>query len=53
MAKKRNPVLDRSFSEVFKNPPKIVKQTERKKGKAAARKQKVAIAMSKARRSGY
>ena len=40
----------RAFREVKRNEPKIVAKTRRKKGKAAARKQKVAIALSKARR---
>lgn len=39
---------DRAFREVFRNPPKRVRFTRREKGKAAARRQKVAIALSKA-----
>lgn len=43
--KKRSPILDRAFKEVFSNPPKATKG----KGKDEARKQKVAIAFSKAK----
>lgn len=38
-----------AFREVFKNEPKIVAKTRRKKGAKAAHAQKVAIALSKAR----
>lgn len=48
MAKKRSPLLDQAFSEVFKNPPKVT----RGKSPKAARKQKIAIAFSKARAAG-
>lgn len=41
-----------AFREVKKNPPARVKRTQRKKGKSAAQKQKVAIALSKARARG-
>lgn len=43
---------NRAFREVKENPPARVKRTQRKKGKAAARKQAVAIALSKARKAG-
>jgi hypothetical protein len=48
----RNKLLDRSFREVFDNPPAVTKSTLRKKGAKAARKQKIAIAFSKARQAG-
>ena len=41
---------EKAFREVEKNEPAIVGETRRKKGKAAAEKQKIAIALSKARR---
>lgn len=41
---------NRAFSEVKRNPPERVKRTLRTKGKEAARKQSVAIALDKARR---
>ncbi len=37
-------------SEVYKNEPAIVAKTRRKKGRAAARRQKIAIILSKARK---
>ncbi len=36
-----------AFREVNRNEPAIVKKTRRKKGKAAAKRQNVAIALSK------
>ena len=36
-----------AFKEVHDNPPKILAKTARKKGKAQAEKQRVAIALSK------
>lgn len=45
---KKNPVLEKSFKEVFDNPPKVT----RGKSPTAARKQKIAIAFSKARAAG-
>jgi hypothetical protein len=45
-------VLSRAFSEVFGNEPSIVAHTRKKFGKKRAKKQKVAIALSKARRAG-
>jgi hypothetical protein len=39
-----------AFHEVFTNPPAVVATTRRKKGAGQARKQMIAIALSKARR---
>lgn len=39
-----------AFREVFSNPPAVVARTKRKKGAAAARRQKIAIALSKSRK---
>ncbi len=39
-----------AFREVNRKEPSIVKKTRRKKGKAAAKRQKIAIALSKVRR---
>jgi len=39
-----------AFREVNRNEPAVVSRTRRKKGAKAARKQKIAIALSKARR---
>lgn len=50
--KKSKAILGRAFSEVFSNTPKAVKHTARKFGKKRAEKQRVAIAMSKARKRG-
>ena len=46
---KRKKVMSRkaAFAEVKNNPPKILAKTRKKKGKAAARKQAIAIALSK------
>lgn len=41
---------DAAFHEVFHNVPKVVKTTARKYGAAKAKKQKIAIALSKSRR---
>jgi len=41
-----------AFHEVSENEPAIVAKTRKKKGPAQARKQKVAIALSKARQAG-
>ena len=38
-----------AFREVNRKEPSVVKKTRRKKGKAAANRQKIAIALSKAR----
>lgn len=42
--------LDNAFSEVYANEPKAVTRTRRKSGDARAEKQRVAIALSKARK---
>lgn len=47
---RRSKVMQMSFREVFGNPPAVVERTRRKSGAEAARKQKVAIALSKARK---
>lgn len=44
--------VERAFHEVFHNTPTIVAATMAKKGPKAAQKQRVAIALDKARRSG-
>ena len=41
-----------AFREVTRNEPKAVKRTRRKKGARAAKKQRIAIALRKARRRG-
>lgn len=41
-----------AFSEVKKNPPKVLAKTKKKSGTAQANKQRVAIALSKARQAG-
>lgn len=41
-----------AFSEVKKNPPKILAKTKKKSGAAKANQQRVAIALSKARAKG-
>lgn len=48
----KNNALKSAFKEVYAKTPKIVKKTEKKKGKAAADRQKVAIALNKARAKG-
>lgn len=42
-------MLSAAFHEMKKNPPKVLEKTRRKHGAAAAERQRVAIAMSKAR----
>ena len=37
-----------AFKEVHDNPPRVLAKTARKKGKAQAEKQRIAIALSKA-----
>lgn len=49
---RNNTITARAFHEVKKRKPAIVKKTERTKGRAAARKQMIAIALSKARVKG-
>ena len=44
--------VERAFHETFHNTPTIVAATMAKKGPVAAQKQRVAIALDKARRSG-
>lgn len=41
----------RAFDELEKNPPRILAKTRKKSGKKAADKQRVAIALAKARRA--
>ena len=45
-------VLNRIAHELKKNPPRVLAKTQRKKGKKAANKQRVAILLAKARRAG-
>lgn len=52
MKSKSRALIDAAFREVKGSPPARVKQTKRTRGKAAARKQAVAIALSKARKAG-
>lgn len=42
--------LNRAFSEVYKKEPKVVSKTRKKRGAKAAQRQKIAIAISKAKR---
>jgi hypothetical protein len=44
--------VEAAFHEVFTNEPAVVAQTRKKQGPAQARKQKIAIALSKARAAG-
>lgn len=48
----KSAILQRAFHEVTENEPAVVGKTRKKKGSATARKQKVAIALSKARQAG-
>jgi hypothetical protein len=41
-----------AFHEVKHNPPKVLAKTRKKSGKKRARKQQIAIALSKARAKG-
>ena len=45
-------LVSAAFNEVNTNVPKVVQSTSRKFGPDRARKQKIAIALSKARRAG-
>lgn len=45
-------ILSRVGHELKTNPPKVLAKTRRKKGKAAANRQRVAILLSKARVEG-
>lgn len=50
--KKTKRIVKRVMSEVHHTPPKVVMETTVKKGPEAARKQKVAIGLNKARKKG-
>lgn len=52
MARKKNGKVRAAFHEVYAKEPAAVAKTRSKKGAAAAKKQKVAIALSKARKAG-
>ena len=53
MAKTRTArLLSRIGEEMSENPPAVLAKTQRKKGKAAAERQRRAILLSKARREG-
>ncbi|KKM78336.1 hypothetical protein LCGC14_1360950 [marine sediment metagenome] len=52
MAGKTKRILKSVGKELKKNPPSILAKTRRKKGKAVASKQRVAILLSKARKRG-
>lgn len=45
-------ILQDVGSELKRNPPKVLTRTKRKKGKARAEKQRVAILLNKARKRG-
>lgn len=49
---KSKAILGRTFGEVFAKEPAVVKSTRAKFGAKRAAKQKVAIALSKARKAG-
>jgi len=44
--------VSEAFREVHNNPPKVLAKTRKKSGKKRARKQQIAIALSKARSKG-
>lgn len=48
----KSPVIDAAFKEVTQNPPKVLASTAKKFGVERAKKQRVAIALNKARRAG-
>jgi len=50
---KRETKLHEIFREMKHNPPKVLAKTRRKSGAKRANKQRIAIAMSKARRGDY
>lgn len=52
MATKSKAILESIGHEMKENPPKILRHTTQKFGAARAKKQKVAILLSKARRAG-
>lgn len=49
---KTEKILKSVGRELEKRPPSVLAKTKRKKGKAAARKQEVAILLAKARKRG-
>lgn len=49
---KTQALTESAFHEVKQTPPKILAKTRKKKGKTQANKQRIAIALSKARASG-
>ena len=49
---RENSILKKIAREMKKNPPAVLAKTEKKKGKKAAEKQRVAILLSKARKAG-
>ena len=49
---KSKSIIKKVGHELKVNPPRILAKTAKKKGKAAAEKQRVAILLSKARRAG-
>ena len=49
---KKKKILQSVGKELKNNPPRILAKTAKKKGKAAANKQRVAILLSKARKAG-
>jgi hypothetical protein len=49
---KTKKLVEKAGHELKVNPPKVLKQTEKKKGKAQAEKQRIAIMLSKARAAG-
>ena len=52
MKTKNKEILSKMGHEMKKNPQKILAKTAKKKGKAASKKQGVAILLSKARAAG-
>ena len=52
MGSNSNGLVSAAFHEVNENVPKVVQSTAKKFGPDRARKQKIAIALSKARRRG-
>ena len=52
MATETQKKVKAAFNELKKNPPAVLKKTAKKKGSAAANKQRIAIALSKTRAKG-
>lgn len=52
MARSSNGITDAAFTEVTSNPPKILSHTAAKYGPERMKKQRVAIALNKARKAG-